>query len=66
VTDYCTTGDLARRLGVPVWAVRRAADRELTDPPRRAAGYRLLAPEEAARVEQALRDAGRVAVPTDR
>jgi DNA-binding transcriptional MerR regulator len=66
VTDYCTTGDLARRLGVPVWTVRRAADRELSDPPRRAAGYRLLEPAEAARVEQALRDAGRIDVPNDR
>ncbi|MCE9568369.1 MAG: hypothetical protein K8U57_40735 [Planctomycetes bacterium] len=58
--DFCTTGNLARRLGVPVWAVRRTVDRELAKPPQRAGGYRLLAPDEVIRVEEALRATGRL------
>lgn len=62
--EFCTIGDLARRWGLPAWAVRRAADRELQDPPCRAGGYRLLNPDEVNRVERALQLAGKLVTNT--
>jgi len=53
-----TLGDVARRLRVEPWQVRRLFERGLLPPAARMGRYRVIAVEDLAAVETALRRAG--------
>jgi type IV secretory pathway protease TraF len=53
-----TLGDLSRRYGCPVWAIRRLYERGLLAEPLRVGPYRVVAEPDVAAVEAALRAAG--------
>jgi DNA-binding transcriptional MerR regulator len=53
-----TTGEVARRLGIPVWAVRRIYERGLLPPPPRVGQYRFVPAEDVDRLEGLLIKAG--------
>jgi DNA-binding transcriptional MerR regulator len=53
-----TLGAVAKHFGVAVWQVRRLFERGLLPEPGRAGAYRLVAPADLPRVEEALRAAG--------
>ena len=56
--DVNTIGDLARRFGCPVWAIRRLFERGLLPEPPRVGPYRVVAEPDVPAVETALRAAG--------
>jgi hypothetical protein len=53
-----TTGDVARRYGIPEWKVRRLFERGLLPPAARIGAYRVIAAGDLPAVERALCDAG--------
>jgi hypothetical protein len=53
-----TLGDLSKRFGVPIWAVRALFLRSLLPEPRRVGAYRVVPETDLPKIEQALRTAG--------
>lgn len=53
-----STGDAAKRLGVPSWKIRRLFERGLLPPPQRAGHLRVIEASDLPKVEEALRQAG--------
>jgi len=56
--SYLTLGDLGRRLGVPVWKIRRLYERGLLPAARRVGSWRVVMETDVSTVEEALRAAG--------
>jgi DNA-binding transcriptional MerR regulator len=52
------TGDVARRLGVPAWTVRRLYERGLLPPAARFRTYRVFTEADVPKIEKAMRQAG--------
>ena len=55
---YLTVGDVARRLGVPQWCVRRLFERGILPPPLRAGLFRLIRESDLPKITAALQEAG--------
>ena len=57
-TENMTIGDVARRLGIPAWKVRRLFERGVLPPARRVGIWRVISTKELPKVEKALQEAG--------
>jgi hypothetical protein len=53
-----TLGDIARRLGIPAWQVRRVFERGLLPEPARLGRWRVVYPDQIPALEAALTEAG--------
>jgi DNA-binding transcriptional MerR regulator len=60
-SPYLTIGSVARHFGCPAWKVRRLFERGLLPPALRVGPYRVIAREDLARIETALRQTGYLA-----
>jgi DNA-binding transcriptional MerR regulator len=53
-----TLGNVAKQLGVPIWAIRRLYERGILPEPARVALYRVVSADDLPAIEVALRRAG--------